>query len=91
MAKMVCVKCEVELVIKKYGVITVEYFSDPPQPYRLMGSDLFSCPKCGIEIVAGFAQEPIAEHYEEKFNSVLDNIMQSPAVIVNDYEWPPVS
>lgn len=95
MPKMVCFKCEVELVIEKSGVPVIEYFSDPPQPYQIFDADAWKCPKCGVVIVAGFGEIPLAEHYEDRFNSFLEGVKNTHTAktgwLVNDYEWPPIS
>ena len=65
----VCVKCECEMRPEQNGVGLLDYFnpsdSDTPQPYRIWDADLWKCPKCGFEIVTGFGQRPIAEHYQQ--------------------------
>lgn len=92
---MICLKCETQLVIKKTGATVISYFSDPPQPYQIHEADAWECPKCGVIIVAGFAESPVAEHYEKDFDQVLELIKKSPTAkagwLVNDYEWPPIS
>src|ERR1051325_8431565 len=34
------------------------------QGYKLWSADLFECEGCGAQVVAGFAERPIAESYE---------------------------
>ena len=36
-------------------------------PFRLWAADLWECPSCGVEIVAGFAKMPLAESYEPEY------------------------
>ncbi|MCJ7826463.1 hypothetical protein MUP56_02510, partial [Patescibacteria group bacterium] len=81
MSKMVCIKCECELTPKQSGVRVVEYFLNPPQPYKLWCADLWSCPKCGIEIVAGFGNNAFAEHFQEDFANKLENINKNNRII----------
>jgi len=38
---------------------------DEPQAYQIWDADLWKCPKCGYEIVTGFGQHPIAEHWQK--------------------------
>lgn len=65
----VCVKCQCELRPKENGVGLLDMFrpSDEtePQPYQIWDADLWSCPKCGYELITGFGQGPIAQHWEE--------------------------
>ena len=69
----VCVKCECELRPETCGVGTLDMFNPSdkpePQPYQMWDSDLYKCPKCGYEIMAGFGDNPIAHHWEE--NNIL--------------------
>lgn len=38
-------------------------------PCQVWDSDLWKCPKCGVEVLAGFGQGPVAEHYDaERFD-----------------------
>jgi len=37
------------------------------EPYKLWDADLFECEECGVEIIAGFAQRPLAEHYQPTY------------------------
>ena len=61
----VCVKCEVEMRPEKndVGVLDMADFG----PYKLWSADKYKCPKCGYEIVVGFGDDRIAEHYEDSF------------------------
>jgi hypothetical protein len=54
------------LRVKKNSV-TVEELTEDGQPYKLWDADLWECPECGVEIIAGFGQGPIAEHYQEQY------------------------
>ena len=44
-----------KLEIKKTGVNLVTMFLSPPEPYEVFDADLWECPSCGREIVAGVA------------------------------------
>ena len=68
MPKMVCTKCEIELRPKKNEVFVVE------NNVYIWSADLWACPSCKVEIVAGFGQNPIAESYQEHFKQLLDRI-----------------
>jgi len=48
---------------KKNGV-TVEELTEDGEGYKLWDADLFECVECGVEIIAGFASSPLAEHYQ---------------------------
>ena len=51
----------------KKNTVTVEELMEDGNPYRLWDADLYECPECGVEIIAGFAQEPFAEHYQPSY------------------------
>lgn len=85
MPKMICCKCQVELQIEKNGVNVVEMFSKPPQPYKIWSADLWKCPKCDNEIVAGFGMQPISEHFRDDFSGILERVKESGNVYY-DYE-----
>ena len=84
MPKLVCCNCQTELEIEKNGVSVVEMFSQPPQPYRIWSADLWKCPQCQNEIVAGFGMQPLAEHFQEKFNDILERVKSG--TVFYDYE-----
>lgn len=90
MPKMVCVNCQVEYRPIQNDAYVIEYFSDPPQPYKIWAADGWACPICGHLVMAGFATVCLAEHYEPNFQHVLDRINrlkeEKEYWIVNDYE-----
>lgn len=78
MARMVCVKCQKFLHPKKNGVYVEEGMprtialcdgstDEVWVPYKLWHADSWECRTCGVEIVAGFASHPIAEHYQSTY------------------------
>jgi len=82
----ICVKCEVEFRPKENDVRVVKWFSSPPRPCAIWCADLWTCPKCGIEIVVGFGRDSIAEHYQEDFEESLQNAEDNYTVI-NCYKY----
>lgn len=66
MPKMVCIKCELQLKPETNGVVVSELFMDDTQVYKVWEADLWKCPGCGMEVIAGFADNPIAEHFEQE-------------------------
>jgi hypothetical protein len=51
----------------KKNSVTVEELTEDGAPYKLWDADLWECPECGVEIIAGFGQGPIAEHYQPTY------------------------
>lgn len=69
MARMVCVKCQTFLHPKKNGVYVEEGMPRGSEwvPYKLWHADSWECRACGVEIVAGFATQPLVEHYQDHY------------------------
>ena len=64
MKRPICVKCETQFQQIKTGIAVVDMFSSPPKPYQIWLADLFECPVCKVQIVSGFADRPLAHHFE---------------------------
>jgi hypothetical protein len=54
------------MVVKRNSV-TVEELLEDQAPYKLWDADLYECVECGTEIITGFAQLPLAEHYQPTY------------------------
>lgn len=91
MPKLVCRKCECEFKPELNGVGVIEtVHNSEAKPYKLWQADLWKCPGCGIEVVAGFSGLgiiPIAEHFQESFSEALNVVKQS-KLVVYDHERP---
>ncbi len=69
----VCVKCEVELRPEKNGFKVIDMFQHNTKAYKIWDADKWKCPKCGIEVVVGFGNKPLAiQHEGETFQKYLD-------------------
>lgn len=77
----VCVKCQVEMRPEKSGVGLLDMASYGP--YKLWESDLYKCPKCGCEIITGFGDYAITEHYEPSFTRILQAYKDKGLVVEN--------
>jgi hypothetical protein len=89
MPKMVCVECKTELQIAKNDVHVIEYFLDPPQPYKIWNADGWECPECHKRIIAGFASGPFAQHWEPDFAETLNEVINSEQIgywVIHNYE-----
>lgn len=67
---MCCVNCQTYLAPRKNSVFVLETMEDL-RPYKVWQADLFECPDCGHQIVAGFGQGPLSEHYKPDFGRYL--------------------
>jgi hypothetical protein len=87
MPKMICVKCEIEFRCEKNGVHVHELMREDTAVYKIWDADLWKCPGCGILIVSGFGQEPVAEHFEtEQMQAVLASEKLCSTVVILDRE-----
>ena len=84
--KLVCKKCEVEFRIEKSGITVAEMFLENEKIYKLWGADLHKCPKCGHEIVAGFALQPFAIHFKSNCESLVKKIKKDGGIVIYDYQ-----
>lgn len=71
MPKLVCVECQIQYRLVKSGNKVIDMFLYPPQPYKVRNGDRWECPNCGHQIIAGFSELPLAEHYQDDFSGVL--------------------
>lgn len=53
----------------KKNSVTVEELLEDGSPYKLWDADLLECPECGVEVIAGFARHPFAEHYQADYQA----------------------
>ena len=60
-----CWKCGLELRPEKNGVVVVEMATFGPG--ALWQADLWKCPECGTQVIAGLARDPMTEHYKPDF------------------------
>lgn len=84
MPKMVCVKCEVEFRCEKNGVKVAEMFNHNTRVYKVWNTDKWKCPICRVEVIAGFGQEPIMEHFEGDIDKFLLDIKNRGEEVVYD-------
>lgn len=88
MPALACVKCKKFFRMKKSGVPIEEGMPKPDGdwgPYKLWMADLYECPECGVQIIAGFGSPynwPLAEHYQPKYAETRSKY--PPLITVND-------
>lgn len=61
------------MYVKKNSV-TVEELTEDGEPYKLWQADLFECAECGVEVITGFGQGPIAEHWQPTYRASRDRL-----------------
>jgi len=65
MFKAICGDCGQEFKNMRSGVLVKELFMQNTAVYRIWSADRLACPECGKVIIARFADNPIAEHWNE--------------------------
>jgi len=85
--RVICTDCGREFKNMRSGVWVKELFQKNKEVYRVWMADLLGCPECGRVVVARFADNPMAEHWnKEKMAEVL---LQCKTRILgkNLFEW----
>jgi len=77
----VCKKCNCELRPETNGVGLLDVNDNGAN--ELWDADLWRCPKCGYDIVGGFASNPISAHYRDDFQKHIDFYKQQGLLIEN--------
>ena len=85
--KPICFPCHRFYRPKKNGVYFIEGMpvgpdratpglSEPEKwkPYKVWQGDRWKCHGCGAEIIVGVAQRPIAEHYQDNFAEIAEQL-----------------
>ena len=86
MKRPICVKCETQFQQIKTGIAVVDMFSSPPEPYQIWLADLFECPVCKVQIVSGFADRPLVQHFEADLKHWLQLWKAGGGFQVSNYE-----
>jgi predicted RNA-binding Zn-ribbon protein involved in translation (DUF1610 family) len=86
MPKLMCVKCEVELRPETNGVRVAEMFQRNTQIYKIWDADKWKCPLCGFEVIAGFADKPLMQHFEGDIEKVVSTYKEMGREIIYDKE-----
>ena len=74
MPVIVCVSCEVQFRPEKNGVF-VEECRGYDEDYKIWHADRYECPVCGVQIIAGFGNKPVVEHYDKaKYATLLPKV-----------------
>jgi len=76
----VCRTCQVDLRPERNGVGVLDMADFGP--VDLWDADLWKCPKCGLEVVSGFGNNPISSHYvKEEFSRLIDAYRKNSLII----------
>ena len=86
MPRLLCVKDQINLRPHKNETYVIEmaHFG----PCKIWMADTWKCPACGIEVVAGFGEKPISEHFQDNFGKWIEQITTDKERVEYDYEYP---
>jgi len=68
-----CVPCSTYLRPRKNEITVLETFEDG-RPYKIWAADLWECPDCGHQIVLGYGQQCLTEHFKDDFQDYLKRV-----------------
>ncbi len=76
MSKYVCVECESLYRIKKNGIEAIMMLNGVEN--EIWSADLWECPKCKRQLIAGFAKVPHHASFSPDFQQELERIYAKP-------------
>ena len=86
MIKIICVNCHIDLRPETNGTCVIEMAGK--DPYKVWDADTWKCPKCGVEVVTGFGNEPVrADNYAADFPEWLERYKTTVKRVEYDYEF----
>lgn len=86
MPKPACHECKRFYRCVECGIVVLEQMprdndttpgtseEDKWKPYKIWRADLWRCYGCGKELISGFGQAPMAEHYQPNFADYLPRV-----------------
>jgi len=86
MPRLICVQCQHTLKPEKNGIIVVEMFQQNTAIYKLWEADVWRCPKCKNEVVAGFAKYPLMEHWQGNIGAFFQRLRDAGHEFVREEE-----
>lgn len=85
MPRIVCSQCQSEMKPLTAGVNVIEYARQ--EPYKIWNADEYHCPGCQFRVIIGFAQKPLANHYDDNFDETLKRAQAKPETLRHNREW----
>jgi hypothetical protein len=72
--RIVCCKCGRILRVAQHGVWALELACKGGRPYRLLNFDRYTCPRCGVEVLAGHGEPVYADPGSEEYERYLKEV-----------------
>lgn len=76
MPPIVCRDCRRVMRMERAGIYA-HFLRDDGTPYQVFAADLWKCPACKIEVLHGFGQHPVLNHFDPDFTGMLTKIRNS--------------
>lgn len=85
--RIICTDCGREFKVIRTGILIKELFQKNTEAYQIWSADLLGCPICEKNVVARFADNPIAEHWNKE--KMADALLQCEkrTLGVDLFEW----
>ena len=62
-----CAGCQTYLRPRKNEITVLQTMDEEGKPYKIWNADLWECPTCGNQVILGYGQQHITEHYMDNF------------------------
>ena len=77
-----CVPCKTYFRPRKNDIRALQTMDDAGKPYKIWCADLWECPDCGHQIIAGYGKTHISEHYQPDFAECLEKSAEHLYIII---------
>lgn len=81
----ICGKCNQNMYIKSKVAYSIDMFSNPPRPYKIISCSLYACPECFRVTASSFSDSDLMHHHDG-FDATLNNIIEDHIPYVVCYE-----
>jgi len=88
--EIICPKCGRQMLCKEAGILIKELFRNNTEVYRIWSADLMACPECDLQVIARFAEKPMADHFDPVDKMTMADALKLCAKKIKDknlFEW----
>lgn len=71
--RLICSKCLQQMYVKEAGAYVLESTEGALEPKKVFSADVWACPTCDTEVVAGFGIDPIASQHDIWYRKVMED------------------
>jgi hypothetical protein len=88
--KLACPTCNRQLILKKVGINVIETFTGMQESYQVWSADLWQCPECDRQVIAGFGEQPSISNFDPGFAEYVGQFVNGDYVFMNYEPGGPV-